>query len=1166
MADVLKIHELRRYWDIDQISPAPPQCSHALGFDPSLADASPLCAALDALADVTHSRLQTFGLFISLTDGFRQRLIAGTWNNNGHNGDDDAPHWLAPEDADKEKWLWLGRQTLSLDRSPPGTAVVRLHENEHTANLGCVKTYPNLAYYAAAPIVTSQQVAIGNVFLVDVVDRSHSESRDLDYLLKTARKCMAQLESSRAAYLRERVTRVSRSLNSFVLSRKITARLHEEPPVLNRKPGHTSSSSSDTETRPNPELDETAADFVRSELQRDGDGKTPGSGEQESRSNVRGETTYRQTFAKAADVLRHGLGVDGVVFVDGIVGFRSVLMPVAEPEIELENELFQRPELRRKSNHDSPDQHRRSPPQQGDALSTPPPNIGPRGQRDFSSNDYKKSMLPEHPAEALGIAIADSKGPHLVNISPSTVGLKSLDESFLQTLLDRFPHGKIWYYEPDGTPYIFTPDDKLINVDDDEDAHRIAASFPGVRQLFFAPLTDPASLKRLAGCIAWTTRVTPAFTESTDLSIFMNFLLSVESEISRIDAIAAVKQQESFVSSVSHELRTPLHGILGAVEFLSETSLDDFQQGLADTIRLCGSTLHDTLSSVLSYAKINQFTRRRNKPLQRASKDLPWAMEDKDTSRPVEGADISCSADIAALCEEVVEVSASGYACNKSASSAAEDLSVVLDISYRDNWNFLTEPGALRRILTNILGNALKYTDRGFVRVSLQVEEVEHEPARKLVQITVTDSGRGMSNDFLQTHLFLPFTQEDTVASEGVGLGMSIVKSLVALLGGKIHVNSQPGEGSSFIVSIPMEEDKNPEPTSSSSAALSEVVQQVRQQPRTVAFCGFDEMMRHSLANYFNQWFQWEVLYIDGSFNACTDVLIIDQTDDDAREKARICLDEGSFVMLTLLAMPSLSLCKSLPADGLKNQVAMARPVGPLKLAKAVVACTDFLTGIKKAEDVPVEALMAQDDLGKKGVESAQSKKTQRVPQDRREDRSVAERTRTTVQIAKPKGLVVPAQSEALQTERTPRLLLVEDNQVNLKLLKTFMAKQGCKNIRTAENGQIAVEEVMRLAEASRAFDIIFMDISMPVMDGFAATVAIRNIEREKRGAGKPPLKDVCPSSYIVALAGLASARDEERGYQSGMDLVLTKPVKFKELKELLQRWKAGKELKNDTK
>lgn len=85
-------------------------------------------------------------------------------------------------------------------------------------------------------------------------------------------------------------------------------------------------------------------------------------------------------------------------------------------------------------------------------------------------------------------------------------------------------------------------------------------------------------------------------------------------------------------------------------------------------------------------------------------------------------------------------------------------------------------------------------------------------------------------------------------------------------------------------------------------------------------------------------------------------------------------------------------------------------------------------------------------------------------------------------------------------------------------------------------------------------------------MDGFAATVAIRNIEREKRDGGKPPLMDVCPCSYIVALTGLASARDEERGYQSGMDLVLTKPVKFKELKELLQRWKAGKELKDDTK
>lgn len=957
---------------------------------------------------------------------------------------------------------------------------MRLHENEHTASLDCVKTYPNLAYYAAAPIVTSQQVAIGNVFLVDVVDRSHSESRDLDCLLKTARKCIAQLESSRAAYLRERVTRVNHSLNSFVLSRKITARLHEEPPALNRKPGHTSSSSSDTEARPNPELDEAAAEFVRSELQRDDDDKTLGRGEQESRSNIRDETSYRQTFAKAADVLRHGLGVDGVAFVDGIVGFRSVLMPVAEPEIELENELFQRPELRRKLNHDCADQHRRSSPQQGNPPSTPPPNIGPRGQRDFSSNDYKKSMLPEHPAEALGIAVADEKAPLLVSISPTTVGLKSLDEAFLQKLLGRFPHGKIWYYEPDGTPYIFTPDDKLINVDDDQDVHRIAASFPGVRQLFFAPLTDPASLKRLAGCIAWTTHVTPAFTESTDLSIFMNFLLSVESEISRIDAIAAVKQQESFVSSVSHELRTPLHGILGAVEFLSETSLDDFQQGLAETIRSCGSTLHDTLSSVLSYAKINQFTRRRNKPLQRPSRDLPWAMEDKDISRPAEGAEIYCSADIAALCEEIVEVTASGYAYNKSASSAAEDLSIVLDISYRDNWNFLTEPGALRRILTNILGNALKYTERGFVQVSLRVEEVEHESARKVVQIAVTDSGRGMSNNFLQTHLFLPFTQEDTVASEGVGLGMSIVKSLVALLGGKIHVNSQQGEGSSFIVSIPMEEDQNPEPTSSSSAALSEAVRQIRKQPRTIAFCGFDEMTRRSLANYFNQWFRWEVLYLDEASNTCTDVLVIDQTDDDAREKARICLDEGSSVLLTLLALPSLSLNKSLPAGGLKNQVAMARPVGPLKLAKAIVACTSCLTGIRKAEDVPVEALMAPESLGEKRAESDSSKKTQHVPQDRREEHSsAAEWTRTSIQAAKSKDLVSPAECGALQTEQTPRLLLVEDNQVNLKLLETFMVQQGCEDIRTAENGQVAVEEVMRLAEASRAFDIIFMGKSL---------------------------------------------------------------------------------------
>ncbi|OMP85154.1 Sensor protein gacS [Diplodia seriata] len=154
--------------------------------------------------------------------------------------------------------------------------------------------------------------------------------------------------------------------------------------------------------------------------------------------------------------------------------------------------------------------------------------------------------------------------------------------------------------------------------------------------------------------------------------------------------------------------------------------------------------------------------------------------------------------------------------------------------------------------------------------------------------------------------------------------------------------------------------------------------------------------------------------------------------------------------------------------------------------------------------------------------------------------------------------------SPAKQTqeeEQQPRLLLVEDNMVNLKLLQTFLKKQNYTNLTAAENGQIAVDAVINLGESNRCFDVIFMDISMPVMDGFAATVAIRRFERERRddsGAARPPLVSTRPPAYIVALTGLAGTKDEERAYAAGMDLVLTKPVKFKELKEVLEKWGKG--------
>lgn len=103
----------------------------------------------------------------------------------------------------------------------------------------------------------------------------------------------------------------------------------------------------------------------------------------------------------------------------------------------------------------------------------------------------------------------------------------------------------------------------------------------------------------------------------------------VEAEVSRIDNVAATKQQESFVAFVSHELRTPLHGILGAAQFLSDSTVDLFQRSLVETIKSCGSTLHETLTSVLSYGKINQFGRLQEKPRRKEPEGSLWHLDNK---------------------------------------------------------------------------------------------------------------------------------------------------------------------------------------------------------------------------------------------------------------------------------------------------------------------------------------------------------------------------------------------------------------------------------------------------------------------------------------------------------------------------------------------------------
>lgn len=129
------------------------------------------------------------------------------------------------------------------------------------------------------------------------------------------------------------------------------------------------------------------------------------------------------------------------------------------------------------------------------------------------------------------------------------------------------------------------------------------------------------------------------------------------------------------------------------------------------------------------------------------------------------------------------------------------EVAVILDVDIQ-NYHFITQPGAFRRVIMNLLGNALKYTSHGYVRVRLDATEIEdlYTPgsgdsvARSMVTVTVTDTGKGISSEFLRSKLFTPFAQENSLSS-GTGLGLSIVRSIVALLEGEITIDSELGRG-----------------------------------------------------------------------------------------------------------------------------------------------------------------------------------------------------------------------------------------------------------------------------------------------------------------------------------------------------------------------------------
>ena len=335
-----------------------------------------------------------------------------------------------------------------------------------------------------------------------------------------------------------------------------------------------------------------------------------------------------------------------------------------------------------------------------------------------------------------------------------------------------------------------------------------------------------------AGSLAWT-RDPSRILQSEDVTFLAAFGSCIMAEKSKMDALAADRAKSDFISSVSHELRSPLHGILATVEVLADTAMTMEQNDLIRTVSTCGEVLMDTMDHILDYAKLSKKSRKLTTSL---SKEL--SRRSSHTIR-------TTTFDLSNLVECVVEGIFAGHnyrslvnadkmhpererraqhhnAVRLTPPSMNPNVMVIVDIEQQLTWLFESQIGAWKRILTNLFGNALKYTEAGFVRVSLSAAPILSRPKHFVATLEIQDSGIGMSNDYIQHRLYTPFAQVNPM-SAGTGLGMSIVRQLINDLDGSIDIESEVGYGTWIKVSVPAITSSSEEPDDQSVGSTAKI-------------------------------------------------------------------------------------------------------------------------------------------------------------------------------------------------------------------------------------------------------------------------------------------------------------------------------------------------------
>ena len=527
------------------------------------------------------------------------------------------------------------------------------------------------------------------------------------------------------------------------------------------------------------------------------------------------------------------------------------------------------------------------------------------------------------------------------------------------------------------------------------------------------------------------------------------------------EAEAATMAKGEFLATMSHEIRTPLNGIVPLLDLLRSTPLRADQRDYLATAHQSALELLRIVDDILDYSKLEA------------------------TKLELE----SVGVNLKDLVDSVATL------MGGSATAKGLRLGIVLDPSVR--LAVRGDPVRLRQVLTNLVSNAIKFTERG--SVTIQVSKRGETRSHHEVTFAVRDTGIGLSEE-AATKLFQPFSQADASTTRvygGTGLGLVICKRLVDLMEGKIGVRSELGRGSVFWFNVPLQKAIGDVRARSDLAGVRALVLGsddafLRRVGALVTQLGMNHMQSNLAVDALSklrsstgkgQGWQYEVLIVDvATVGAATTALIRNIRRDPSLDDLRILIAGSHDSVQDLRADERLTaLSDNFDGRELRETLNSLLGVGHTELAHGIPLLS---TGADPALE--------------------------------------------------------PA---AYQTRRqlSGRALLVEDNPVNAQVAKRLLSLLGIETDSVGD-GQAALERIGR-----NAYDIVLMDCQMPIMDGYTATRTRRTEEREQ---GLPRLP-------IIAMTANAMAGDREKCLAAGMDAYLTKPLDRRLLEQTLAQWLA---------